>query len=139
MQLIPCKKCNIIQSLWFFRFKCWFKVQIISRIHLRQPNAYKLLCFDRNINGIRDVKFFEWDYWSLDWRKNLTLAGLNMKKIFSHTISTGVFGLLGKVAYRKQRHRQSSKSRIASTKVGYLSRTIWSKEYLKWKSRWELY
>ena len=30
--------------------------------------------FDRNINGDRDVKFLEWDYWSLHWRKNLTLA-----------------------------------------------------------------
>ena len=23
------------------------------------PNAYKLMCFDRNINGKKDVKFFE--------------------------------------------------------------------------------
>ena len=38
------------------------------------PNAYKLMCFDRNINENRDVKFLEWDYWSLHWRKNLTLA-----------------------------------------------------------------
>ena len=78
MQLITLKKFNIktcfIQFLWFFRLKCWFKGQIISRIHLSLPNAYKLMCFDRNINGNRDVKFFGCDYWSLHWRKNLTLA-----------------------------------------------------------------
>jgi hypothetical protein len=31
------------------------------------------MCFDRNINGNRDVKFFEWDYWSLHRRKKITL------------------------------------------------------------------
>ena len=25
----------------------------------------ELMCFDRNIDGNRDVKSFEWDYWSL--------------------------------------------------------------------------
>ena len=30
---------------------------MISRIHLSLPNAYKLMCFDRNVNGNRDVKF----------------------------------------------------------------------------------
>ena len=78
MQIIPIKNLNIKkvvpQFLWFFRLKCWFKGQIISRIHLRLPNAYKLMCFDRNINGNSDVKFFEWDYWPLHWRKNLTLV-----------------------------------------------------------------
>ena len=29
---------------------------MISRIHLNLPNAYKLMCFDRNINGNMDVK-----------------------------------------------------------------------------------
>ena len=29
----------------------------MSRIHLSLPNAYKLMCCDRNINGNRDVKF----------------------------------------------------------------------------------
>ena len=29
----------------------------MSRIHLSLPNAYTLMCFDRNINGNRDVKF----------------------------------------------------------------------------------
>ena len=42
MQLIPLKKFNIetcfFQFLWFFRLKCWFKGQIISRIHLSLPN-----------------------------------------------------------------------------------------------------
>ena len=32
---------------------------------LSLPNAYKLMCFDRNINGNRDDKFFDCDYWSL--------------------------------------------------------------------------
>ena len=61
MQIIPIKNLNIkkvvLQFLWFFRLKCWFKGQTISRIHLSLPNAYKLMCFDRNINGNRDVKF----------------------------------------------------------------------------------
>ena len=34
----------------------------MSRIHLSLPNAYKLMCFVRNINGNRDVKFLECDY-----------------------------------------------------------------------------
>ena len=46
---------------------------MITRIHLRLPNAYKLMSFDRNINGNRNVKFYEWDYWSLHRWKNLTL------------------------------------------------------------------
>ena len=46
---------------------------MISRIHLILPNAYKLMCFDRNINGNRDVKFLECDKWSLHSYKNLTL------------------------------------------------------------------
>ena len=61
MQIIPIKILNIKkvvpQFLWFFRLKCWFKGQVISRIHLSLHNAYKLMCFDRNINGNRDVKF----------------------------------------------------------------------------------
>ena len=47
---------------------------MISRIHLILPNAYKLMCFDRNINGNRNVKFLECDKWSLHWYKNLTLV-----------------------------------------------------------------
>ena len=61
MQIIPIKKFNIqtcfFQFLWFFRLKCWFQGQIIPRIHLILPNAYRQMCFDRNINGNRDVKF----------------------------------------------------------------------------------
>ena len=78
MQIIPLKnfiiKTWFIQFLWFFRLKCWFKGQIISRIHLSLPNAYKLMCFDKNINGNGDDKFFEWDYWSLHWPRKLTLV-----------------------------------------------------------------
>ena len=48
MQIIPLKNFNIqtcfIQFLWFFGLKCWFKGQMISRIHLSLPNAYKLMC-----------------------------------------------------------------------------------------------
>ena len=33
-----------------------------SRIHQILPNAYKLMCFDRNIYGNRDVKSLECDY-----------------------------------------------------------------------------
>ena len=77
MQIIPLQnfiiKTCFIQFLWFIRLKCWFKGQIISRIHLSLPNAYKLMCFDRNINVNRDDKFYEWDYWSLHWWKKLTL------------------------------------------------------------------
>ena len=66
MQIIPIKNLNIKkvvpQFLWFFRLKCWFKGQIISRIHLSLLNAYKLMCFDRNIIRNRDVKFLRCDY-----------------------------------------------------------------------------
>ena len=34
----------------------------MSRIHLGLPNAYKLMSFDRNINGNRDVNFLDCDY-----------------------------------------------------------------------------
>jgi hypothetical protein len=79
MQLTPLKNFNMktcfIQFIWFFRLKCWLEGRIISRIYLSLPNnAYKLMCFDRNVNGNRDVQFFEWDYWSLHWRKTLTLT-----------------------------------------------------------------
>ena len=50
------------QFLWFSCLEYWFKGQIIYRIHPILPNAYKLMCFDRNINGNRDVEFLEWDY-----------------------------------------------------------------------------
>ena len=61
MQLITSQNFNIqtcfSQFLWYFILKCWFKGQKISRIHLSLPNAYKLMCLGRNINGNRDVKF----------------------------------------------------------------------------------
>ena len=63
-QLITLQNFNIqtcfSQFLWFFSLTFWSKGQIISRIHLILPNAYKLMSFDRNINGNRDVKFLEW-------------------------------------------------------------------------------
>ena len=65
MQLITLQNFNIktcfSQFLWFFSLKCCFKCQIISRIHLSLPNAYKLMCFDRNINENRDDKFLKCD------------------------------------------------------------------------------
>ena len=39
------------------------------------------MCFDRNINGNRDGKFFDRDYWSLHWRKKLTLPYVVPEKI----------------------------------------------------------
>ena len=51
-----------------------FQGQIISRIHLILPNTYKLMCFDININGNRDVKFLECDYLLVQWCMKLTLA-----------------------------------------------------------------
>ena len=61
MQLITFQNFNIqacfSQFLWFSSLKCWFKGHMISRIHLGLPNLYKLMCFDRNINGNRNVIF----------------------------------------------------------------------------------
>ena len=78
MQLITLKnfiiKTCFIQFLWFFSLKCWFKGQIISRIHLSLPNAYKLMCFDRNINENRDVKILECDYLSVQRCVKFTLG-----------------------------------------------------------------
>ena len=57
------KQCYI-ECLLLSSLKFWFKGQMsmIYRIHLILTNAYKLMCFDRNINGNRDVKFLECDY-----------------------------------------------------------------------------
>ena len=78
MQLITLKKFNIqtcfSQFLWFFTLKCWFKGQIISRIQLNILNAYKMMCFDRNINGNRDVEFLECDYLLMQRCVKLTLT-----------------------------------------------------------------
>ena len=48
--------------------------QIISRIYLGLPNAYKLMCFDRNINKDRDVKFLGCDYLLVQRCVKLTLV-----------------------------------------------------------------
>ena len=65
-QIITLQNLNIqtcfSQFLWVFSLKCWFKGQMMSKIHLSLPNAYKLMCFDRNINENRDVKFLGCDY-----------------------------------------------------------------------------
>ena len=83
MQLITFQNFHIqtcfSQFLWFFSLKCWFKGQMMSKIHLSLPNAYKLMCFDRNVNGNRDVKFLECDKWSLHWYENLTLPKWKLK------------------------------------------------------------
>ena len=43
-------------------------------IHLGLPDAYKLMCFDRNIDGNRDVKFLGCDYLLVQQCVKLTLA-----------------------------------------------------------------
>ena len=104
MQIFPIKNFNVktcfIQFLWFFRLKCWFKGHIISRIHLSLHNAYKLMCFDRNINGNRDDKFFGWDYWSLHWPKRLNLISFltSFQRFLAMTIFSGESDL-GPVSY----------------------------------------
>ena len=47
---------------------------MISRIHLSLPNAYKLMCFDKNINRNRDVEFLECDQLLVQLFGKLTLA-----------------------------------------------------------------
>ena len=37
------------------------KVRYYVEVTFSLPNAYKLLCFDRNINGNRDFEFLEYD------------------------------------------------------------------------------
>ena len=46
---------------------------MISRLHLGLPNAYTLMCLDRNINGNRDVKFLGCDYLLVQRCVKLTL------------------------------------------------------------------
>ena len=105
MQIIELKNFNIktcfIQFLWFFRLKCWFKGQIISRIHLSLPNAYKLMCFDRNINGNRDVKFFEHYYWSLQPTMVHTLAVSPKIRRHFRNKSRSILKLSKNVFYKK--------------------------------------
>ena len=45
----------------------------MSRIHISLPNAYKMMLFDRNVNGNRDVKFLEFDYLLVQQSGKLTL------------------------------------------------------------------
>ena len=49
---------------------------MISKIHLGLPNAYKLICFGRNINGNKDVKFLGCDYLLAQWCVIITLESL---------------------------------------------------------------
>ena len=46
----------------------------MSRIHLGLPNAYKLMCIDRNINGNREVKFLGCDYLLVQQSVKLTFV-----------------------------------------------------------------
>ena len=56
-------------------------------------DAYKLICFDWNINGNRDVKFFEWDYWSLHWPAERRISVKEKKNRTKwNEISNQVFG-----------------------------------------------
>ena len=79
-QIITLQNLNIqtcfSQFLWVFSLTCWFKGQIISRIHLSLTNAYKLTCFNRNINGNRNVKSLECDHLPMQRCVKLTLATL---------------------------------------------------------------
>ena len=52
------------------------------------PNIYKLMCFDRNINGNRDVKFLECDYWSLHAQKEESHFSKFLSVFFRFLIST---------------------------------------------------
>ena len=47
---------------------------MISITHLILLHAYKLMCFDRNMNGNRDDKFLECDYLLVQQCMKLTLA-----------------------------------------------------------------
>ena len=65
------------------------------------PNAYKLMSFDRNINGNRDVKILECDYLSVQRCVKFTLAdgvGINAKlssyKSFSPIVLCDTIGSL---------------------------------------------
>ena len=84
-RIIILKNFNIqtcfCQFLWVFSLKFWFKGPIISRIHLILPNAWKLMCFVRNINGNSDVKYLECDYLLVQWCVKLTLTHKMFTKI----------------------------------------------------------
>ena len=86
MQLITIQNFNIqtydSHCFWFFSLKCRFKSQIIFRILLSLPNANKLICFDRNIKGNRDVTFLECDYLRVQRCVKLTLPITNKFYLF---------------------------------------------------------
>jgi len=56
MQIIPIK--NLTFKLAFSNFFGFSDRNVDLKVHLSLPNAYTLMCFDRNINGNRDVKFW---------------------------------------------------------------------------------
>ena len=64
MQLITFQNFHIqtcfSQFLWFFSLKCWFKGQIISRIHLRLPNSYKLMIYIEI-----SMEIGMWNFWNV--------------------------------------------------------------------------
>ena len=69
------------QFLWFFSLKFSLKGQIISRIHLILPNAYKLMCFDRNING---------NFWSVIfcWGRQILISKMTHTSFFFFPLIT---------------------------------------------------
>ena len=70
---------------------------MISRIHLSLPNAYKLMCFDRNIDGNRDVKFLECDYLLEQQCLKLTLVipgNSTILRLFKFSAGTRISGFI---------------------------------------------
>ena len=61
-----------------------------SRIHQILPNAYNLMCFDRNNNGKRDVKFSECDYLLVKRCVKLTLVPLQLFLKAYHSSFSGL-------------------------------------------------
>ena len=75
------------------------QVHSISRIHLILPNAFKVMCFDRSINGYRDVKFLECDYLLVQRCVNFTLLNRVNVSLWKHSwmirkLSYPVVGIL---------------------------------------------
>ena len=91
--------------------------------------------------GNRDIKFFEWDYWSLYWRKNLTLLQMQSSLIFlRHPRLIRIFWFL-------PREKKKSK-RLVEFRIVCINAIFWydSNTYVKgltsiikqWKM-WQLY
>ena len=53
------------------------------------PNAYKLIGFQRNINGNRRVKFLECDYLLVQWCVKLTLVSNFASILFTLLLERG--------------------------------------------------